>query len=1367
MRRPIFLTKKWQEKHLKQLKNRAGKRYTPELNVELPLAQIFEGLSRSQNFYFEIRTHYGLLLKQFDRTTRFGDDVEIKKQYELFSRNVIGLLEELKRVKEYTVRPIAWEKISAKAYNAEELSWELSTRARKLKETADPKNTENSDKKSSQDWDSFLYYVSELRKELHYFTEFSVSTSAKLSNNPFLLLGGGAGSGKTHLLCDVAVRRIREQKPISTTMVFGEFFSNQSDCWKQIAEQLNLPNHYTKVKILEKLNESGRRAKTKSLLVIDALNETKVKNFWKRNLQKLCEDVSRYPHIGVIVSIRSGFEGEVFTKRSKKIFIEEQHSGFKFREWEAVTKFFKEFSLPLPEIPLLMPEFQHPLFLLLFCKAFENPDRRSKGKPIFKGHEGATYIFESFVKNAANKIADKFSIPRGKASKNGYVIWDTVIEKMASEMVENKDDRISEKRLFEIVQNVYPKINHGDFIAELEKSFLLEKVRHYDSTSKEFVGFDFRFPFQKFSDHLIARYIFRKYDKEKKTPVDFFREDSEIGKFLKNGWNIGVIEALAIQSPERLNGMEFFELAPYLDQHTLSNAFIESIIWRRPDAFRDDRKPLTDFINTRVTDHDYLLNAFIAVATIPEHKFNMNFLHNHLFKLSMAERDSWWSKFLHLHYGGRGPVDGLLQWGWSSESKKHIADDAIELSGLCLAWFLTTSNRYLRDKATKALVELLTDRLLIITRLLQRFQGVNDLYILERLYAVAYGCAIRNKEDKTGLKYLAEWIYGNIFSKDKVLPHLLIRDYARGVVQVANDRGAISVPISRINPPYKSRFPIKVPTADTLRKKYLPESGADGRREIWSSVMHTAGSLADFGRYVVESALHHWSGKRLFTQEPDFEQTLAKYVEGLTLEQKGLLQELIPSLRPKPNEKTNKKIEKIIINWTDQKLGEELAKMEAEKRKSERAIVRKFNSTLTASKRKIFDRTIRKFLGKRWEIVQPYKYFPSSIGERWIFNRVMQFGWTEELHGDFDRNVKSGYGYTGRSERKVERIGKKYQWIALFEFLALVADNFSFKKESWSDAPSEYKGPWQLSIRDIDPTCTLKDTPIEEASIVPIFNPRVFTYNTWFKNWTDTQWLSLERGLPNPKSFIELTDDHKDNWFVLEGHFSWKEKTPPELDEFKVPQRRLWYMIRSYLVKTSELKELFRWTKRQNFFGRWMPESHDFYGTFLGEFPSSPAFLDQVPNDEWTDSRFNKKVPVKVLVTDTGYMSSGSSIDCSTENTVKVKLPCKWLVDRMDLNQRYVDGRFFDSKNNLVAFDPFIFNQNMPSCCVIRKDSLCTFLEKNEYSVLWTLLAEKQAIGVKPVPHSRGWLEINGSYTLDQNSNLRGSMRVNRSKLKS
>ncbi|WP_347252486.1 AVAST type 2 anti-phage system protein Avs2, partial [Legionella sp.] len=1336
MSQNVFWNEIWANNQLEKIKLRAGNRYTPELNIELPIAEIFDGISRTENFYISIRKHYGVLKREFDHVSSKYNCEETQSKYRDLQRTINSLSILLEKLKKYDTNKIPWPNIKTHARKANEASRALSAMFRKeidriKKEKIDNKGPWSTSEKLESD----LRHTYQVLKELIYFEELSTSTKARLSSSPFLLLTGVAGTGKTHLLCDIVEGRIRNNKLLPAVLVFGEFFATIKDPFSQIIKQLDL--NFNKTQFLRSLNNAGKQTGCRALLIVDALNETRQQNYWKKNLGKVVNEVRKYPNVALIISVRSGFEGEVLSKKQNKVFSLEEHQGFQFREWEAVSKFFNEFKLPLPEIPLLTPEFQNPLFLLLFCKAFQHRTRRNKGKiqkQIFRGHEGATYIFETFVDSVSKRLLKQFNLDKNAANN----IWDSIIENIAAEMVNCNNDRVPENRVSEIVINAYPSIDHVLFMKELERNMLLVKVPAYSTEKSAYDGFEYRFPFQKFSDHLIGRYLFKKYEKEfgksnknLQTAKKFFSKRRKLGKSLSTIWYRGIIEALSIQCPEHLKGCEFVEVAPYLkSSHEVKEAFIESLVWRKPEAFSADLRSIKEYINKEIIRTEWgfnsFLNALLSIAPIPNHPFNAVFLHNHLSRFSMAKRDSWWSTFLHYQYDQRGAVDRLVDWGWSGHDKSHINDRAIHLCSIALLWFLTTSNRFLRDKSTKALVALLTDRLNIVLDLLKQFQDVNDPYISERLYAVAYGYAVRTQKDEAGLIAMSKWVYKNLFQGCNPPVNILLRDYARGIIEVALNR-KLNLRISRkkIEPPFKSIWPKNVPSEKLLRNKYYPnksvkEEGAQNRDyfDIWFSVMHDFGSIGDFGNYVLNSAVTHWSGRKLDGKDINRKQLFSNFKKGLTRKQEKLLEKATKPFLRGDLSKYSELIGKISSNIevsTDEKESERRTNMR--KREMEKSYI-DFENSLSTRSKKSFKKEIKPFINNWGDINDPLEQFNTKLAQRWVFDRVVKLGWEPKLHGEFDQEING----IDRSEQKAERIGKKYQWIALHELLARISDNFEFRDEANSDKVGRYEGAWQLNIRDIDPSCLLKEFPESTPDTVPSFTTYKIQncYSAWNKQISDPDWLKRKLDLPDPKHILEIPDTRRNNWLVLEGFVEWQDKTPPEYEKYNLPTRRLWYMIKGYLINREDKDKIIDWAKRQNFMERWMPEAHEFYRVYLGEYPWASAFLyHYVPyynHDEWTNNTLEKKIPAKVLTLDDQYVSSGSHIDCSTSESISVKLPAKFIIDEMNLVQKFMDGRFFDTDGDLVAFDPNVFSEYMPRSVLIRKDKLRNFLQSRRYT---------------------------------------------------
>ena len=774
-----------------------------------------------------------------------------------------------------------------------------------------------------------------------------------------------------------------------------------------------------------------------------------------------------------------------------------------------------------------------------------------------------------------------------------------------------------------------PGFQNSLFNALVSERVLLETVR-YDGSAyhQEMVIF----AYERLADHLIMQELLCKHVYAENQEEAF--ANGPLSNYFKDEiscWsNRGLAEALAIQAPETL-GKEIFELVPELkDSIPICEAFIESLLWRDPKIISE--KKCLPYINEYVIpDDDFrckFFNAMLTIAPNSDHAFNADRLHRHLMKFEMAERDTWWSIFLHNEYGENGAVDRLIDWARNETSNHYISDDSIRLAGTALVWFLTTSNRFLRDHATKALVSLFVNHIEVLCKVIPTFAKINDLYVLERLYSVAYGCALRSNDSDAKLS-LAQLVYDTVFKNGTPPCHILLRDYARGVVEVALRDGLDlkGVELDKIKPPYKSNWPLEIPPEEDIQWK--PNA-------IYESVM----GHGDFARYILRSD----AGR---------------------------------------------------LPWLDRPLGADRPA---------------YSSAL---------------LTERYKLA-----LPVNIAQRWILNRVRDLGWTEDRFDQYDSNVNC-YSNVGRGTAKSERIGKKYQWIAYHEFLAHLADNLEFQGDFWSEELTVYEGPWQLSVRDIDPSSLLSSTYRSswESNVTAWWAPVQF--DAWSAEPNELLWRKHPDLLPSIGSLPIVCDSTTGReWFVMECIYDWEEPTPPEVDKFSVKRRYIWYMLKSYLVKSEEEECFCNWAKDRHFFGLWMPESRPETEVFLGEFPWGPAFEyfnnSYYHREGWTTGD-ESSLPCEVLVTTDQYLQE-RGYDCSIEDSISMYLPAKWIVDKMNLSWCGKDGRYFDGAGRLVAQDPSI-EEVGPRALLMDKDLTMEFLNCNGYRLVWTLLGEKDIRG--------------------------------------
>ena len=200
--------KTWYQKHLKQIKQTAGARYTPELNVDLPISEIFDGISKTEKFYTIIREKYGELLREFRYVTSKYEKKEIQKSYDQIKKEIEALFKIIEGIKDYNTNNISWDKIKRQTNNLHNNLWKLTDKLRE--EVEQKKDTKNPPRKDggyqqspSEKFKSDIHHIHKTEDLIRYFEELSSSPKAQLSNLPFLLLTGSAGTGKTHLLCDV------------------------------------------------------------------------------------------------------------------------------------------------------------------------------------------------------------------------------------------------------------------------------------------------------------------------------------------------------------------------------------------------------------------------------------------------------------------------------------------------------------------------------------------------------------------------------------------------------------------------------------------------------------------------------------------------------------------------------------------------------------------------------------------------------------------------------------------------------------------------------------------------------------------------------------------------------------------------------------------------------------------------------------------------------------------------------------------------------------------------------------------------------------------------------------------------------------
>lgn len=1326
----FHLSDDWLNEKSRQAIADLGGRYTPELNVKLEIAKIFDGLGRTNNFS-------EIFFSQIDNFLIKGNKLHscdvISSQLSEIAQSSSEIASLYHGINFSKLNEIPTQKFTDNISRcqvaidgAESIFWEL----RETSEQVD-ESKYNSDKYSST--------LRELR-ELYYacndLLTFINSITVKLYNNPFLLLEGKAGVGKSHLLADVIKTRITSGYP--SLLILGQQLTSDESPWSQIFKRLQLK--ITSREFLEKLNLYGQKIGKRVLIFIDAINEGNGNKFWNDNINSFVDEIKNFEWLGLVMSVRTTYRSVTISSENvdRNNFEIYEHIGFQNVELEAANLFYNFYNIERPSSPNLNPEFKNPLFLKLLCEGI----KKNGLTKVPVGFNGISNILNFLVEGVNKSLAS----PKKYDFDPSFPLVKDALNEIIKFKINIGGNNISLKAAHSAVQSVVNDyVADKNFLSALIDEGLLTKgiVRNDDNSIEEVVYV----AFERFDDHLTVKFLLD----DAENIENEFKPSGRLKSYFKDECdfyiNSGIVEALSIQLPEKY-GKELYELLPeFRNNHKLLEAFIDSLIWRDINAI--DLGKMKPFLIEEIfrfdNSFDYFLEAVISISGVVDHPFNANFLHKWLAENPLPNRDMFWTTKLKYKYSEDSAFRQLIDWAWDRTDKSYISDESIELVATSLCWFLTSSNRELRDCSTKALVSLLEARIPVLKKIIEKFYGVDDPYVWERIFAVALGCTLRTDNFKE-LKYLAETVYQKVFCSENVYPNILLRDYAREILEFAAHLGLEldSIELSKTRPPYKSIWPDNIPSKEELESLY----DKDLYWALWSSIM----GGGDFSRYTIGTNHNHfeWSGCKFGETPIDRKQVFKAIKCKLTDQQKELYEATTPIIY-------DDKGEEITFGDIKIRFGSVIGRKTQEEIKASKEL---FKRSLSYDLLIEFENDIEPYLDYNNNLLETDKHFDLRIAERFIFNRVVELGWDPEKHGDFDQQIGTG---RGRRESFQERIGKKYQWIAYYEFMARLTDNF-IRFESHGDKRKEnpYQGPWEPYVRDIDPTILLKETGTKKLS-----DQEMWWLNDEVFDWTcsNESWVKNATTITNPYGLIEVKDNNGDEWLVLESYPSWKEPKIIGNTDWDHPRKEVWCHIRSYIVKVEEFEGFRDWIIGQHFMDRWMPEGANRYQLFNREFYWSEAFQffksDYYGGSDWTsvsDQESRVKI-ADVSVTSVNYLWE-EEFDNSKIETLRFLKPSHLIFEKMGLKSGEIEGSFNDKNGTMVCFAAEAVYASKAHL-LVKKEPFLTMLSDNGFEIVWTLLGEKGVIGGSLTSnHHYGRQEFSGAFYFEENQ-LTGSHKTN------
>lgn len=1324
---PVF-DREWLHRRYEEQADAAGAKYRPELQVDLPIEDELQALGFGQA---AVDRFEGLR----KRVVEAGQELRVvpagSSELKTLHRRIRSTCEDVAACCSAVKLSAATdekqiEKLRSAAAKCVEAILEAERREWALTREWEQLSKDKPDDKSTKPPEvARAYAVRQMRDAVGALLEWLDSGEGQAMSTQLYFLIGPAGSGKTHLFLDATRRALVESRP--AIVLFGARMGS-GNLWGSICDQLGLDAVGQDI-LLGAMDAAGEAAGLlgrRSVILVDALNETVPPEFWRQHLPALRAAVAKWRHIALAVSCRDTYLDVVDEDDDRRRFLTRTHPGFTGREIEATQKYFQHYGLEAPRIPLLVPEFSVPLFLRLYCESLRDSDAAVESV----GHEGRMEIFNRFLDAKVKRVA----IAVGQGSSTDYEMARTrervasVVDGLIDEFATTGREATSTERGEQIATQALngSGLDAVRVLGALQGEGVLTREHLYLNGDYQD---GFRIAFQAFADVLLVQRRFRSSADPK--------SDGELVRWLLEDASLGILEAAAIVVPETFQ-IELPDLLGVSPSDLRERRSLSHEAWARvsraQSAFRLVVETLPYRNTANISDRTVellnqalgliepaeLFDTMFRIAPQPDNRLNGYALHRYLAGIRMPRRDAFFGMATyHEIWDETSPISTLARWAAAGPYPDYDRT-VIELACIPLMWLFSSPNRFMRDWVTKALVQLLKGHLDVTTKLVERFWDVDDPYVVQRVVVVAYGALMRSdSNDSANARALAIRIRDLVFTRP-MRPDELLLDAGRDIVDLAVSRQLLSpTDLDITKRPYGLMKPGNPRTQEVLEAKYgyREDVPAD---ESYDSIYFSLFGLADFGRYVVESGIRNFTRFRLGTTIPESRPSQPRLV-------KARWNEFCDSLKPKQLD--------LVLRITD-------AEKSSENPLTALQLRQEFRESLTKKQATLWDASWRRPVRRE----RPKEY-SAELANRWVFQRTLSLGWTPRLFGLADRS--HGHGL-GRESHKAERWGKKYQWMAYHELLARVADNYQSSTKFDSEP---YVGLFQLTgDREIDPSLPpipfrrLNEDGDESGSwaVGPI------EFASWPPGKIDfapfagdaERFLASHSTEPPIDQVCLLADVMGKEWILLSGYLNQVDPDARKgfyglsqafgLDSWLTPRDQ----ASDLLASLSELRRKDPWS---------LVDSHAHTDCcFFGELGWTSHHC-AAAHGQFVDVSLGSKAWPLVSSVET-YTWEGSLLDCSINSSATATLPSRFITEREQLTVCDAGPSWKDASGEL-AFTTV--GRRSLHGFLVAKAWLQEFLTSHDLELVMAGWQERRYLA-ENYRYDYPWEEVYSSARLDQ-----------------
>ena len=344
-------------------------------------------------------------------------------------------------------------------------------------------------------------------------------------------------------------------------------------------------------------------------------------------------------------------------------------------------------------------------------------------------------------------------------------------------------------------------------------------------------------------------------------------------------------------------------------------------------------------------------------------------------------------------------------------------------------------------------------------------------------------------------------------------------------------------------------------------------------------------------------------------------------------------------------------------------------------------------------------------------------YFDALICSRYVIQRVFDIGWDPT---GIDQSPNEGYD---DRRTKVERLSKKYQWIALYEFLGYLSDHFYFRR--FDEPPAVLRSASQLVGSGLlDPFVVEPLRVYENRSWDLVRAPALWwqgNYDPFPRPLSSKEQAEFANGIAviHPQRFLALSDGEKP-WLTLSAFHEWAEQRPVWETSSSVAHVDIEVALQSYVVSPDRAAVLLKQLSQREV-GRY---SHHWFDE--PEFAQPLATLRAFP---FQHQKLASRCELDSYYDTENWVTGAFSTTCrcarneEQENHPSGSMPSPQLARMGNLSWL---GRGFDFAP-INVIDPVVrhVGKGFFGACIVRRDAIQEWLKHSGQWLVWRCYIRK------------------------------------------